>query len=444
MCEPPDEWSVSEPNELRNHAAIVVRPVVSGVSANVLVEAGVKRISRVLKSLRSPRTLLLLDQAVSGAGNAVPLILAGWRLGADGLASLSLALLIATTAIGLQRALILEPTLSVIGGTERRWHHPGTAVGVSVLLSAGAGTVSGLTDPAHSFSTAAAVGGAVVFACLHDFARYRALHHGKTVRTLISDSVWFVTAIAAVAYLPADWVTLLLGWGAGAALGSALLLFRSAHLTHDGLLRETWRRGRYQVSEVGVATLLTVVPFFVASALGWDARVAALRLAQSAAGPLNTIHSTVALAMLLRSGSISQRDRNATVGLRNRVRRLIVVASVCYMLCVTTFFLMFPPQSDAVAVALPLALAVVSVSIVLTSSTSPNIVLLRTFGRQASVFWGRVVTVGIAVAGTTLAVLIAPSEIDPATGSMLLASVAGLGVWWFVFRQLLNAMDGDS
>lgn len=384
---------------------------------------------RIVQLFHHGRGWLILDQAASGAGNALPLLLASMRLNGPELIALSLAFLLLTTSIALHRALLLDPTLSVIGGVRVRWHRLFVgllfAIGFAVVVSSVAVLLEVATDVVQISVFAFAVAGA----CFHDFLRYRSLHVGAQKRAFYADGSWAIVAISGVLLGPPTWTFILLCWGAGALVSMGFLIFRAVGEYQDKLLRETLRRGRYQFMESGVTSLLTVVPMFIGVALGWDARIAAIRLAQSAFGPLNSIHGAVTLAVMTRSQEIIARPPGEVSSIHARLQRAVLFTAVIYSAVAIFALFIIPVEEPLVASSVPIATAVVGVGIVLTSIASPSIVLLRAYGKQNWVLYGRAVIIMAAAVITVIAIVAFPDVVDPASSMIVSSALIGVVVW---------------
>lgn len=357
---------------------------------------------------------------------------------ASELASLALAFLLATTAVAFNRALILESALSVIGGIERRWLGAWSGAlfaGGFGLLAAAVAFITGLASDLHGLLVVCL---SAFAACFQDHLRYRALHGGRANRALLSDAVWVAAAVGGTFLVPVAWEPVLLVWALGAAMGVLALIYVDRRPAHPGLLREVLLRGRFQVGETALTALLGVVPMVIGIALGWDARIAALRLVQSAVGPLNAVHSALALSVLVRSQELVSRSAGEVATLHSRLRGLTSLAALAYVLPASAILLVFPLGAPAVASNMPVAVVVTCSAILLTSISSPAIVLLRAHGRQDWVLYARAAIVGVAALVSTCLVLTLPDVVDPVTAVVFSSAAIGAVVWQVLFTRLLR------
>lgn len=379
---------------------------------------------------------LLLDQVVCSASNAAAVMVAAFFLSSDHLNLYVSIQLIATSLIGLQRSIFLDPSLVVTGnGTAHvafgRWLW--CSLGPCTLVALGIALLFEI--PLFSPLTVLSI----LFPLVQDCLRYRSLAHGAYARTLISDGVWLVALLVGTMLFRPDSPQIMLAlWGVSAAISVPALLFGLPQIGQQSL-RASLALGRYQVAEWTIASLTSVAPLLVVQAVLPVGSVAAFRLAQTAMGPLNTLNNFVMVRFLLGSSALQSHDRR---GLQRVVRHSsLAISSVTLVygaLACLGFYLARPWLDPAIASQVAYAVPVTVLAAVLMSPCTPYLGLARSLSLQRFTITPRFVVLVFNVLATAAGFwLWNHYRFDPLVVTILVTAVASLIAYRLMFKRTL-------
>jgi O-antigen/teichoic acid export membrane protein len=269
----------------------------------------------------------VLDQVLSSATNLAVSILAARRLGPAGLGTVFAGFAAYLLALGLLRALVAEPLVSLSAGADGDHVRSLTGHGVRRALAIGA------ISSAAFVATGAVLGGAVgrglllfapwiVPALLQDYWRAMLFRNRTAWRAVANDGVWAVgMLVAALAFagVHGDWIVVAT-WGIGATAG-ALLGFAQVGFDFDRSAKEAWRSGASELGWwLGATSIVfnagtygvTVIVAIIAS----SSSLGGLRSVQTVFAPLTLLAPALALPGLplivrAESGSKALADRYA-------------------------------------------------------------------------------------------------------------------------------------
>lgn len=394
---------------------------------------------RVQAALRA-HGLVFVDQLVSSGTNALAVLLAAYVLRASELNTYVLLQLVGTTLIALQRALVLEPSLSLNTSTHRadvstRWilwfWTPAAVVGGVVGYALWG-------NPLGVFASAS-----LVLPGVQDLLRYRAFGLNRIPRALVSDLIWLVVFVSlALGMMGAQLSSTLLlvcTWTIGAGLGAIALLVRHDSRTRHSFA-EIFRRGKYQITEWAIGTATSTIPLFIAQAVVPISSVGAFRLAQTLTGPLNTISSSVTVRYLIDASSISELSAEESKRYVRRSNFVLVALSGAYAIVMIVLFLLFGNliHSEArasLAYALPLTL----ISTVITSPVTSYASYAKAVGMQKRAIAPRLAVLIANAATTALGVYCYLNwKFDPLVLPVGVTAVTLFVVWRIAFMRIVD------
>lgn len=252
------------------------------------------------------RFVSIADQGVNSVSNFALVALAAVASSAVEFGQFSIAYAFFLFFLGAGRALVGETLL--VRESRQLTATPGAVMGAALTVALPGGLLLGVIAvfiPAEFRAVWIALAVAAVIAPVQDALRFVALAEGRPMRALVLDAIWTVPALAAMIPLAisgagAAWVVV--AWVGAAALsvlvGAALA--RDVPRPGRGL---TWLAGhrasavRYllEFSSLNASTLLV---WIVLAPIIGAAGVGALRGAQLLLSPLNTVFTSLRIAMI--------------------------------------------------------------------------------------------------------------------------------------------------
>jgi hypothetical protein len=383
--------------------------------------------TRLVGALRN-NGLVFLDQLVSSGTNAVAILTAAAMLGVQELNKYALIQLVATTLIALQRALICEPSLSLNDSDHR--------ADISLRWTASFWLPVGIVGAAAGYALWGTIPGMVTLASIalpgiQDLLRYRAFGLGRVLRTVIADSVWLIAFVSAV---------LLAHNGS-----SESLVFRGDRRLLRSH-REIFARGKYQLTEWGIAAATSTIPLFVAQAVVAISSVGAFRLAQTLTGPLNTISSFVTVKFLIDAPSFSKMDASESARYVRRANLALTAVAAIYAASLLTAFLFLGRFLGSVAHSgMSYALPITVLSAVVTAPAATYTAYTKAVGMQKSAIAPRVAVLVVNVITTAIGVAMAIAwGVDPLVLPIAATAITLIVAWRITFTRVANRRRGIS
>lgn len=382
-------------------------------------------------------SLILLDQLVSSGSNALAVFIAAWSLSLAELNLYALFQLAVTTLIGLQRAIYIEPGLSLTSNSARL----GRAVTWSACTWLPLSAVVGVTcSIALQSPLPLAVALAAVFPGVQDLLRYRLFALKKIPRVLVSDLLWLILLVAGYfALSPTTAAGVLTLWGASAGI-AAIVAVGGRDSRPSLSVREVVRLGRYQVAEWGIAATTSTVPLFVVGALLPASPVGAYRLAQTLTGPLNTISSFVTVKFLVNAERLKALPRGESHSLLKRASLALIAVAVLYSIAaLLAVIILGETLGSAVQQQLVFALPVTLASSVITAPAVAYIALIKARSQQRLAIRPRVVTLVVNVSSVALGLLVwSWLGFDPLVLPIIATALSVLLAWRATVRRALK------
>jgi hypothetical protein len=394
--------------------------------------------------------VLLVDQAVSSASNLVVLIIGARILEPAPLARYALFQLVVTTLIGLQRAILLAPALSMQkqlgrGFIPLRWIAvgPTSSIGLALPLFLLVFEPRGLSD-----TPSVAVAVATSFCALaQDLVRYALFSHGHALSALVCDLLWLAITTSTLGTLASvlahpDLLLVAASWGCGAlvsaALGVVLLLRRTSNAGRIAVpIRMAWKLGKWASVDSGLSAAINLLPMFIATVAVGASIAGSYRIMQTALSPLNLVNTTIVLKFGLDAWQLA--DEPGIVALKRRVstlHRWLVPGSVVVALLVEPAVLLVAGLSPLAVIGPALAVAAVAV---FGAWMSPKMAAAQALGYQRFGAYLRVVSVAIASLVSASILLQWPFKLeDPIGPTMVITSLVGLVGWELAYRRALK------
>jgi O-antigen/teichoic acid export membrane protein len=286
----------------------------------------------------------------------------------------------------------------------------------------------------------------VPFLLLQDHCRYVAFTMQRAELAVISDAVWAVLQIVAIAALygagRTTAVTVLLAWAGAGAVASTLSLRllrvapRAARAAWDQL-RRLLALGRWTILSGALGQLLVFLQLALLAMLFDEAVVGATRAIQVLFMPLALVSTAMATAWLPRLAATA--NRGDTNGLLRRVHlynAMLVGLSAAYVLPIVVFrgFVLREAVSDEFAPYADLVLPLAAAAIISAGNSAPEAGLKAM--RQLRSLFLLVAVVG----GARLALLAVVGQSQNVTTVLwvlngLLATWT-LWIWWYFVRCL--------
>ncbi|MDQ1580838.1 MAG: hypothetical protein QOD05_1613 [Microbacteriaceae bacterium] len=398
--------------------------------------------TRLVGALRN-NGLVFLDQLVSSGTNAVAILTAAAMLGVQELNKYALIQLVATTLIALQRALICEPSLSLNDSDHR--------ADISLRWTASFWLPVGIVGAAAGYALWGTIPGMVTLASIalpgiQDLLRYRAFGLGRVLRTVIADSVWLIAFVSAVLLAHnGSSESLVLAWTHSAGVSTVVLFFRGDRRRLRSH-REIFARGKYQLTEWGIAAATSTIPLFVAQAVVAISSVGAFRLAQTLTGPLNTISSFVTVKFLIDAPSFSKMDASESARYVRRANLALTAVAAIYAASLLTAFLFLGRFLGSVAHSgMSYALPITVLSAVVTAPAATYTAYTKAVGMQKSAIAPRVAVLVVNVITTAIGVAMAIAwGVDPLVLPIAATAITLIVAWRITFTRVANRRRGIS
>ncbi len=243
-----------------------------------------------------------LDKGVSSIGNAGLSILVARAVTEDAFGAFSVAMLVFTFSIGVNRAANAEPHVVLYSGRPREVadRGVGASTGASLLLGCLAGLVSLIAAAVLDGPTAQALvilGVGLPLITVQDAWRYAFFAAGRPQAAAINDIVWTggqaVVLISLILLGHGSLVNLMLGWAVTGAIAAVVGSWQAGLRPQPRRWRE-WLRESSQLSSRLVSEyvlnmgFVNLAYFVVAAILGLVA-MGSLRGAQVLLGPMQTV-----------------------------------------------------------------------------------------------------------------------------------------------------------
>jgi hypothetical protein len=388
---------------------------------------------------------VLGDQVVWSVNSLLTGVLAARAMSIEEFGSFSAGLVLLLLSLGLGRALFGQPLILRWSGSSVEDVRRATGAGLGPVLAYGAGwaVVATAVLPALGHGGQATwVALALVPVALQDFLRLTALARNAIRSLLFMDLTWL--GLQTTGFLVVEktvglsvggaWQVMAVAVACSFAVGLVMLRpdrpgrARAARRHGSSRLAATLG-GDFVVSTGLVLVLTSLLPLFAGAA-----GLAALRGAQTIAGPLQVLQAGVDGALLPEASRRSRQRWSAGV----RLCLAVAVAAGAGALCLTGILLSIPDRLGAhlLGDTWPAAEHVL-LPVLLRSCTAivgtAAVVALRATGAATAAFRLRLVTVPLLVAAA-----VAGASLGSAAGfawGLLVAQVASTGLWWvFVFR----------
>lgn len=287
-----------------------------------------------LRSMAGGRNFtLLLDTATTSLATMVLVVVAARVLDARQLDAFALGQLVIVTVTGIMRSALYSPAMAAQRTTGRA-RVPLTwvlwiGVPMTVLVSTGVSPFMGLKNE-HWTHWVPVLIATMASALAQDGARTVLVSRGRERLALISDAVVLVALVGCFLLFSShvhSAAGVLLVWGACGLPGLALaLVFIAAHPAPTDLppqsLRATWGLTKWASIDIGLASVATLLPYFVATAALDSNTTGIYRTLQTSLGPLNIVHTTVITAFGLDAWQMS--SLAGLKALNRKVNRLTI------------------------------------------------------------------------------------------------------------------------
>jgi hypothetical protein len=365
------------------------------------------RLRRVWGFVSNPLTV---SQVASSASGALSLLILAAKLPPDQFGIISLATLIAATAIGILRATLTMPTLMVLRQQSGVWVG-GRLAAVFITLIAVLSGATTLMTSRSDVSLGPILLLIFTLPLVQDFLRFRAISVNRRPPIMAGDLAR-LAATAAMAAIPIPsavqgFALIGLGYGLSALIiGSSLYLGRETFSRPRPVrLSEIRNTAATQTTEFVIGMLGSTVPLLILGALQPVGAAAAIRLAQSLFGPLNLIFAAS------ESGYVADGATKKALGSERRLIALGVKISnrlglVSIMIVGVILGLSWSPAVYFRAVGeadLKLAIVLVGAIAVTSGWSGFHNVILRLLGRSGSVAIQRAAFVALTSSGYILA-----------------------------------------
>lgn len=298
-------------------------------------------VERLKQLSRRRNFLLLLDTAATSLTTMVLVVVAARHLGSRPLSSFGLAQLVVVTTVGGLRAGVYSPALAAQLETGRA-HIPlnwvqRVGLPLAVVVSACAGPFMG-DGRAGWLKWSLVLLAALTCSIAQDGVRTVLVSVEHVRNALISD-------LAVLSVMVLLWVTgqmpnspagLLLYWAAAGLVGLVFGLLSLRRVTvPDDLpaqsIRAIWRLSKWAALDIALASVATLLPYFVATAALSADITGIYRTLQTALGPLNIVHTTVVTALGLDAWRLAKLSGLETVHRSvERLTALLTVGSLAY------------------------------------------------------------------------------------------------------------------
>lgn len=271
----------------------------------------------------------IIDQVLSALSNVVLSILVAKTVDAPGFGAFSTAFLVFSLLLALTRAIIASPLQITYAASEGAdFHHTvRSALGATLLLGLGAGTICVLTGLALNNQTGdalIALGVCLPPLLVQDICRMTFFSMGSPGRAAAIDAVWTVLEFGLLAALltagTSDVRLPIIVWGASAAVSAAVALRMLRALPRiPGAAGWTLRQRRltgYLLAEYVLGQGLGQVGILMVAVVGSTDGVGALRAAQVLLGPLGILGTATflfAVPEIARRPAMDQRRRRGFV-----------------------------------------------------------------------------------------------------------------------------------
>ncbi|WP_292726753.1 hypothetical protein [Microbacterium sp. UBA837] len=407
---------------------------------------------RGLGDISTSKLWLTVDIGIVAAGNAVALILAARALTPAALSDFSIVLLVATSAVALQRATILTPGFATQrtsgqGAVPLRWAlsvstPSGVVVGSSMLFIAPG------QDPV---SLAIASVPLLVLVLVADVARAYLLNLQAAGRAAAADSVLFAAIVALFSFVAlspaaATATTLLLVYDAAVFGGTCLIVaFAVAARRNDERssisLVATWRLGRWSGADNLLSALASIVPMVVTTSALNAALAGEYRLLQSAIGPLNVLTTSIIASVGIESWRLI--DANALRRLHKQVVRMTVGLTLFTLVYIVAAELLIIWASGLSSPSILRVAVVCAIAGLLNSLRTPSQAAALALGGQR---YGFVIRVFVVIAAAALTFLggwtsLLPWD-DPIGWIAIVSSLANLVGWRIAYAR--SAREASS
>jgi len=393
-------------------------------------------------SARRRLGLITIDQAIAGASNVLPSVLAARLLPVTSFAMFGITFLVYVLVQGVGRALVCDPLLvHPIEGEQRRGEVIGTTAVLGVVLGVavvGSGGLAGIWS--SELRTALFVLGACLpLLALQDLGRYLGFAMQRPKASVALDTWWLVLLFGAVAALGAtdhrSLAWFVLAWAGTGALAGLLTIaqHRGAHI-RPGLawLRYTWSFSwRYLISYASTQ----------GTALAGSGAVGGIAGARGLAGVNGAVllvrpFATVQVAAIAAGVGETTRAQEDLARVRRQARRISALAAAAAF--VNGAVALALPDSvgrlvlgDTWSAARPLLLATSVQILFLGAMTGLRAGLL---GRRAI---RRVMAIDVASTALVLVATVAGAAVDGARGAVWAVAMAQgllMSAWLLAFQ----------
>lgn len=418
------------------------------ISSIEVTEASSRIWHRLARTMQG-RSVLLADQIVSSSSNFLVLLIAARLLPATDFSIYALFQLLATTAVGLQRTVVLGPSMSVQRHVGRATIPNGWAVATcaaAIVFFEPFYWVAGAHSGGHLAALLVVAASALVLVIAQDFFRYHLLGRGHPGLALMSDGLWLATTVVALGVLwltsTASIVTVAIAWQAGAAAGLVLALLgtvasRGSKPAAVLSIAAVWKVGKWASIDSVLATFVMLTPIFIAAVALVSPLAGEYRVLQTTSSPLNLVNSTIVLNFGLAAWTL--RDEVSIRGLDARVRRsyrlLIPLAGVIALLG-PAVLVVAGRQLDPASL---WASAAVGLSAMMGAWVSPKTAAAQALGYQKFGAAIRVVSV-VATISISVGALSGHSWLarDPVGPAMLVSGLIALAGWEVAYRVAIG------
>ncbi|MDQ1287624.1 MAG: hypothetical protein QG622_1189 [Actinomycetota bacterium] len=318
----------------------------------------------------------LIDQVLSALTNMVLSVLVVHAAGAKAFDAFSVAFLLFSMVIGVERALVAQP-LSIRHSKENeeeRRHTVARATGLVVGITVPAAVLmvaAGTVIQGRIGSTLIATAVVLPFLIMQDACRYVFFTFGKAKLAALNDALWALVQFSAMGVLifveSADAVTLVLTWGGAATLCVIVALAQLKAVPNPlatfGWIHEHRDLVGYLLGEYMLSTGAFSGGYLMVGAIVGEQAVGSIRAAQVLVGPLQIVSGAVmsfGLPELSRRTHISnQARRKIALGTSAAMATMsLVYATVLFLVPGAWGELLFQGKwAESQGVLLPLALA---------------------------------------------------------------------------------------
>lgn len=410
-------------------------------------------------------TLSYADQALSSVSNFAAGLLIARAVGAAGYGSFAVALSVYVFALGVQRALVVEPMVLRIGsvgshdaepdrtvryadaGLRRSRRLSAAAGGLSAALAAVAGPVLGWETDVRF---ALCLGVAVWLLLAQDYWRWRHLSMRRPGAALAGDAVFAVVELSLLSVLAlSDDLTVASGLaaialGAGAAAGYEEVRRRRTPLGEAagrGRSTAAGTAASWLVAEFVLVWLSMQVTILMSSALLGTREAGVLRAATDLLGPHRTLALACVAVLLPRAARLAVQPGGLLHDEVRRTEGVLLALGGAYALAVGVtadrlVLLLYGDDFGGTGWVVRLT----AVSYVLASLGLPAGVGLKAAGQLRALLAARA---GGAVAHVTAAATATPVwGLRGAVGASVVGGLAGGALPWWAFRRSVSSRSG--